>query len=595
MKKKKILLIIVAFILILAIAFACYIIYPKVRDKIDIDRRYNEFEKIQTLETKGNLTYVENENYSKVEDMDYITQDGIGAKVESISLNDDTLSVNFNFKLDEEFDYTTFGYSYAVYDENKNIYQISGRMHMGEKEKYDYGSLFMQRELGIDKKENVSAMYLADSGGLSNEVINEEEKTIKSDLNIGAEDKFPLSKKLYIKIFDLGYFSMDKDESGKYSPNTVKNKNLTNSKWLFEFDIPEEMNERNTINLKLAEEIPGLTMTKMTLTDTKLMLNFNSEEYINLISAGKDMPAGEFMNKTREMLSITDGEGNVYKELNSGTRGENGYKMVIDATKKDLDKKLYLNYKSGEEQYKVELVEDTNTNDSAKTATDYMVLYCGMEIKKEAGIQDVSEMKVENDANKKYNTTYYNYENGKYEGTSDGKLSEEVYEGYSIVENVKKIAMTQEYNAIPRDCKEINELPNELKDMSDYSSVNIRQVDLDGDGNAENLLCYTVNYTKDQIGDGEPQASSGIMLLDSNYKKIADLVTLENGFWANIKEEENKVFLSLEDVDCIDIDNDGIMEVIINMPTYEGTKLSIVKYKNGNIEGEKDYKASVLP
>ena len=240
-------------------------------------------------------------------------------------------------------------------------------------------------------------------------------------------------------------------------------------------------------------------------------------------------------------------------------------------------------------------VEDTNTNNSVKTATDYMVLYCGMEIKKETGIQDVSEMKVENDANKKYNTTYYNYENGKYEGTSEGKLSEEVYEGYSIVENVKKIAMTQEYNAIPRDYKEINELPNELKDMSDYSSVNIRQVDLDGDGNAENLLCYTVNYTKDQIGDGEPQASSGIMLLDSNYKKIADLVTLENGFWANIKEEENKVFLSLEDAEYIDIDNDGIMEVIINIPTYEGTKLSIVKYKNGNIEGEKDYKASVLP
>ena len=85
------------------------------------------------------------------------------------------------------------------------------------------------------------------------------------------------------------------------------------------------------------------------------------------------------------------------------------------------------------------------------------------------------------------------------------------------------------------------------------------------------------------------------MLFDYNYKKIADLVTLENGFWANIKEEARKIFLHLDNVEYIDIDNDGNMEIIIEVPTYDGTKISILKYSNNKVEGETNLKASVLP
>ena len=40
----------------------------------------------------------------------------------------------------------------------------------------------------------------------------------------------------------------------------------------------------------------------------------------------------------------------------------------------------------------------------------------------------------------------------------------------------------------------------------------------------------------------EPEAFSEIMLLDYNYKKIANIITLENGFWGNVKEENCKIF-----------------------------------------------------
>lgn len=245
--------------------------------------------------------------------------------------------------------------------------------------------------------------------------------------------------------------------------------------------------------------------------------------------------------------------------------------------------------------------EKTNVTNEQKESTDivnvneYFILYNGYEIKNETGIQNLSDMKVTEEAKTKYNTKYYNYEKGKYVGETKGVFGNETYEGVSVVENVKKIAISEKYNAIPRIYTTLDKLPEQLKDMADYSSVKINSIDLDGDGKTEYVVCYTVNYAKGEIGDGEPEASSGIILFDSNFKKVSDLVTLENGFWGNIKEEDKKVFLSLDDTDYIDTDNDGIMEIILKVPTYEGTKISIVKYNNGKIEGEKNLKASVLP
>ena len=37
------------------------------------------------------------------------------------------------------------------------------------------------------------------------------------------------------------------------------------------------------------------------------------------------------------------------------------------------------------------------------------------------------------------------------------------------------------------------------------------------------------------------------------------------------------------------------MEIIIDVPTYEGTKISILKYNGNTVEGKINYKASVLP
>ena len=247
-------------------------------------------------------------------------------------------------------------------------------------------------------------------------------------------------------------------------------------------------------------------------------------------------------------------------------------------------------------------IADLNNNQNkmqeiTNNLKENILLYEGSEISNKIGTQfiDLTEMEISEEAKRKYNTIYFNYENGKYLGETLGNFGEETYEGFSIVTNVKRIAMTQKYNAIPREYKLIEKLPEQLNDMADYASVAINEIDLDGDEKSEYIVGYTVNYKKGQIGEGEPQAFSGIILFDNNYKKIADLATLENGFWGNIKEEDYKIFLSLEETEYIDIDNDGIMEIIIEIPTYEGTKISILRYSNNKVEGEINLQASVMP
>ena len=57
------------------------------------------------------------------------------------------------------------------------------------------------------------------------------------------------------------------------------------------------------------------------------------------------------------MLTLTDEEGNIYNETSGGTTDEeNGYKMSFDVTKNDLSKKLFINFKVNDTQYKSELI-----------------------------------------------------------------------------------------------------------------------------------------------------------------------------------------------------------------------------------------------
>lgn len=206
-----------------------------------------------------------------------------------------------------------------------------------------------------------------------------------------------------------------------------------------------------------------------------------------------------------------------------------------------------------------------------------VILYNGLEMQPIVGVQYISDMQKNEESNNKYNTTYYNYEKGEYQGTTQGSFGEETYEGYSVVQNVKKIAITQEYNPIPRNYTKTNRLPLQLKDLKQYSDFNVQTIDLDGDNKMETVVSYNIG-TKQE--NGKTIHESAISLYNSEYSKIADLVKM--------KDDIQATPITLDNVEYFDIDNDGIMEIIIDIPTHEGTKISVLKYNNGVLEGEKN-------
>ena len=84
-------------------------------------------------------------------------------------------------------------------------------------------------------KKDIYAKILSDSSGISNLETNAEDKTIVTNVNLRATDKFPISKKIYIRIFDLGYVMLDS------KTRTTENFTISDAEWIFEIDVPEKL------------------------------------------------------------------------------------------------------------------------------------------------------------------------------------------------------------------------------------------------------------------------------------------------------------------------------------------------------------------
>ncbi len=235
-------------------------------------------------------------------------------------------------------------------------------------------------------------------------------------------------------------------------------------------------------------------------------------------------------------------------------------------------------------------VDAVEANNRKVMNENLIVLYNGL-------ILDTTEMKktelkyIDNsDQYKdKYVITYYNYDSFVFKDSKLGTISTQIYDGLVKMENVGKVAISESYDAIPRDIKVVNAIPTIVSDknpkIGEFDSTKTIITDLDGNGTEEYILVLankTTGYSK-------------IVLLDSSGTKIGkDLAYIEKSKWESVTTEE--YHLSLSNLEIIDIDNDGIMEILIELPRYEGDPtISLLKYKNGELQGETDIECSLLP
>ncbi len=249
-----------------------------------------------------------------------------------------------------------------------------------------------------------------------------------------------------------------------------------------------------------------------------------------------------------------------------------------------------------EEQNKTseENATQNNTNSNKDNNNENIVLYEGLDISKENLMYSIPYDK-ENKA--KYEIKYYNYENGKYKGETEGKL-EQTYEGVGSVDNTSKIAMSQRYNALPRKYKSYTdgtEIPKQLEEFFDCQIFEVQSIDLDGDNKEEYIVAYGNGSFSGEENKGKYSNFSEIILLNSNFDKVATLVKAKDQFQQEKGAITNDYYCDLENVEYIDIDNDNVMEILVDTNVYEGVGVNIYKYQNGKISGKTDFNLEVMP
>ena len=355
--KKKVLNIAAMFIVVILVGILSTQIYAKIQWDIE----FKEYENRQYETGAGSVNEVIKAGYTEDIKMDYIAQDGIRVKVNSLMITDYQFEADIDFQFDEDIvlDSEQFDFGYAVYDDENNIYGVIPRLHVDSK-KYDYNDYtkYLYEELGIkyDNKNLLGVQY-HDSAARGNKYAKD--RNIVSTITMDSSKGFPRSKKIYIRIFDLGYTMYDvQEENGEFKLNTSETFTISDAEWIFEIEVPDKFYERETTELQLKEAIPEVDIDKISLAETNLVMEFQSESMRNVIISGMDMEAGKWAEVQKEMLYITDGEGNRYDTTSMGTtQEENGLKVTFDVNKTILEKKLYLNVNINGKTYISELIE----------------------------------------------------------------------------------------------------------------------------------------------------------------------------------------------------------------------------------------------
>ncbi len=245
-----------------------------------------------------------------------------------------------------------------------------------------------------------------------------------------------------------------------------------------------------------------------------------------------------------------------------------------------------------------DVVTDVNNNTTVATGDadsrkvlneEIIVLYDGLILDaKEMGIVDLKYIDNSNSNKEKYIITYYNYENYQYKNSTLGTLSTQILEGLVKIDNVGKVSISEKYTAIPREVQVVNSVPSVVlennTEFGNYDSKKTIIVDLDGDGTNE----YIVILANKESGE------SKIELVEATGIVKAELGKMDKSGWD--LTSSNGYYLSYSNIEVIDIDNDGIMEILFEIPTSTvvPNSISVLKYKNGELGGKTDIQCTLV-
>lgn len=335
---------------------------PNIYAQIKWNIEYKEFENRPIEYGSASIKRAMEEGNEKNIEMDYVYHDNIGVRLDSLLITDDFFSMNVDFVFPKEttINTDTFTYGYAIYDEEKNVYGVyEGALGSMMNQNY-WKKLYKEEGIEYNPKDFFPSRPLADNmtGAM---VKTSREGNIIAQVSMQTPREFPKSKKLYIRIFNIGYtMSEYEQEEDKFVMTMEEKFKLTEAEWKLEVEVPESFYQRESVNFKLAKSIEGFELKKLKVTETGANIIFKMEGFLELVMSGMEMPQEEFEQKMEEAIYIVDEKGKRYGYLqnSNGTYFDNCYKAKFDITKNDLNQKFYLCVKVNGVEYCSELIQE---------------------------------------------------------------------------------------------------------------------------------------------------------------------------------------------------------------------------------------------
>ena len=299
-------------------------------------------------------------------------------------------------------------------------------------------------------------------------------------------------------------------------------------------------------------------------------------------------------------------------------------KPDVNTETNTIEEKENINESIGSNLRRVELskVKSIDTIPYEDSNLNYNIIYYNYPISEKLGLHSVPgqagpEATAENKS--KFITTYYSYKSDGYMRKIEPSF-EKAREEYGELEftNIEKIAVSKNYDLMPRtieyDCgvdfysdyenddgyydyyDNVNAYYSD-KDLLGVFAPDIARIDLNGDGN----YIY-IKYTREKINliysDKEEVLglSFNYDVFDKEGNHLATLVSIVRPYEKNYDKETAPSLKEDDSIVCADLDGDGKMELIVEIPWYEyGRDVSIYKYENGKILGETELIRSIEP
>lgn len=240
---------------------------------------------------------------------------------------------------------------------------------------------------------------------------------------------------------------------------------------------------------------------------------------------------------------------------------------------------------------------------------EYVVLLNGVTINKND--QDINIEKANNDVvqklKAKYEVYYYAFRQGEFLGQFKGKIQPRGLDYYWEVAFDEEfpeptIFISDKINVYPRPITYNNLLKNNIQHYTTVvnsieKQFNVKtipreviEVDLDNCGDNEYIVCTC-------SADDYPFY---VCLANSKGDIVSYIVAMKNNASVQSYIKNNKELLDLnfsikKSILVIDIDNDGIIEIVTELPTYESFAFSVSKYNKGEFHGNYINECTIIP